>query len=260
MTNIKSRLVAMLAAFALVVGCGLAFALPQQAQADPVTAGTTAGSSMTTAKTVILAGKSLKAIDDGSFSSTQINKWYKFTTSNRNSQYKVTLKSEDGDDIKVRFYDSTSGALDDFNFTTSTKKSRTLWDLDRNATYYIQLSRSTDGTMRADYSLAVKEIVTPPNAPSKFYAWSKAKNTIRVNYKWPKNTTGFQIAYRKGSSGSWTYKTTKHGTYVIKKLRKNKKYSVKVRAYRTINKKKHYGPWTATVKLKANGKKVKYYA
>lgn len=255
MTNVRQRLVAVLAAFALVVGCGLLMATPQQAHADTLTAGST----LRTAKAMPLLNKNLKAVDNGSFSSKQIYKCYKFVTSNRASAYRVRVKSVDGEDIRVNFYDD-SGHVMDGNFETSGAKTRKFYELDRNTTYYIELNRYTNGSAKADYVITIQEHVTPPDTPTSCYLWSKAKRTLRVTYKKCEGASGYQIAYRKGSSGKWTYKTTKKTSYVIKNLRKNKRYSVKVRPYVTVYKKNHYGDWTNVMKAKPNGKKHKYYA
>ena len=252
MTNVQKRLAAVLAAFLLVVGCGLMVAMPQKAHAD-IAAGSTIGA----AKQLVLLNKSLSAKDDASFSSRSIYKWYKFVTSGRNSTYKVRVWSDDEEDIDVIVYNSDFGI--ETHFVTDSAKTRTFEALDRNATYYIRLNRATDGSTRADYRIKVREVITPPEEPASFYAWSKLKRTIRLKYSACDNATGYQVAYKKGS-GKWVKRTTTRTTYVFTNLTKSKKYTVRVRPYRTINGKRHYGGWSDTVKLKPNGKKVKYYA
>lgn len=252
MTNVQRKLVAAFAALLLVVGCGLVAGMPQKAHADIA-----AGSTIAGAKQLVIANKSLSGKDAASFSSKETTKWYKFVTSNRNSSYKVRVWSDDGDDIDVIVYSSNLGI--ETHFETDSAKTRSFDALDRNATYYIRLNRWTDGSARADYRIRVKEIVTLPEAPSSFYAWSKLKRTIRLKYSKCDNATGYQIAYKKGS-GKWVKKTTTKTSYVITGLNKKKKYTVRVRPYRTIYGEKHYGDWTDKVKLKPNGKKVKEYA
>ena len=251
MTNTRQNLVAALAAFLLAVGCGLMVAMPHKAHAD-ITAGPTIGA----AKQLVIANKNLSGKDEASFSSTETTKWYKFVTSNRNSTYKLRVWSDDGDDIDVIVYSSNLGIAE--HFETDSAKTRSFETLDRNATYYIRLNRWTDGSARADYRVRVKEIITPPEAPSSFYAWSKLKQTIRLKYSKCDNATGYQVAYKKGS-GKWVKKTTTKTTYVFTNLSKGKKYTVRVRPYRQIYGEKHYGDWTGKVRLKPNGKKIKYY-
>ncbi len=65
--------------------------------------------------------------------------------------------------------------------------------------------------------------------------------------------TTYQIAYRVKGTSKWYYTTTTKQSKVIKKLKKKKKYQVKIRAYRTVNKVKYYGAWSAvktTAKIK----------
>ena len=82
---------------------------------------------------------------------------------------------------------------------------------------------------------------------------SKTK-TLTVKYKKATGASGYQIAYKK-SGGSWKYKTVSSGSTLSKTitgLTKKKSYTVKVRAYKTVSGKKHYGSWskTKTVKTK----------
>lgn len=252
MTNVKQRLATASAALLLVIGCGLMAAMPQKAHAD-IAAGSTIGG----AKQLVLLNKSLSGKDEASFSSKDTTKWYKFVTSNRNSTYKVRIWSDDGDDIDVIVYSSNLGI--ETHFETDSAKTRTFETLDRNSTYYIRLNRWTDGSARADYRIKVREVITPPEAPSSFYAWSKLKRTLRLKYAKCDNATGYQVAYKKGS-GKWVKRTTARTTYVFTNLSKNKKYTVRVRPYRLLYGKRHYGDWTDKVKLKPNGKKIKYYA
>lgn len=259
MTKVQQSFIALFAAIVVAVGGALMLGTPQQAYADVLTAGST----FDAAKAMPLTGKSLASTDDTWFGSNQIRKYYKFTTSGRDSSYKVTVKNNSDDDIDVQLYDSRHadvGRSTGYNFTVSSKKSRVLESLDRNATYYLELSRPTQGDLRADYTITIKEIVTPPATPGKVRALSKAKNSIRIKYSSVRIADGYQVAVRKGTSGKWTTKTTKKTQYVFWKLKKAKNYQVRVRAYRTINKKNYYGEWSDPVTLKPNGKKKTYYA
>ena len=81
----------------------------------------------------------------------------------------------------------------------------------------------------------------------------KSKKYIRVKWTNIQGETGYQI-YRstKKSKGFKLVKTVK-STYAkstaIKTTRK-KTYYYKIRAYKTVNGKKIYGPWSAAVKFK----------
>lgn len=83
---------------------------------------------------------------------------------------------------------------------------------------------------------------------------SKVTKTASGKFKatWKKHstqTTGFQVRYSTSSSFK-TYKTvTVSGksavSKTVSKLKKGKKYYVKVRAYKTVNGTKYYGSWSA---------------
>ena len=75
------------------------------------------------------------------------------------------------------------------------------------------------------------------------------KKKLTVTWKKDKNVSGYQIkiATKKNFKGAKTYTVKSYKTYkkVIKKLKANKKYFVKVRAYKTVGKSKVYGAYSA---------------
>lgn len=72
----------------------------------------------------------------------------------------------------------------------------------------------------------------------------------KVTLKKIKGVNGYQIKYSTSKKfKKATTKTTKKITYTIKKLSKNKKYYIKARAYRLVNKKKYYGSWSKVKKV-----------
>lgn len=84
------------------------------------------------------------------------------------------------------------------------------------------------------------------------------KKQLTASWKTVANITGYEVQY--STSKKFTKKTTKKVTIkkaktkktTIKKLKKGKKYYVKVRAYKTVGKKKIYSSWSTvkTVKVK----------
>ena len=75
------------------------------------------------------------------------------------------------------------------------------------------------------------------------------------NVTWKKNTEdfdGYQVSYAMKGKKAKTANITKNTTAkkVIKKLKKGKKYTVKVRGYKTIDGTKIYGAWSAAKKVK----------
>ena len=55
------------------------------------------------------------------------------------------------------------------------------------------------------------------------------------------------MKYRKCGSSKWKVKTTKKTKITLKKLKKGKKYQVKIRAIRVVNKKSYKGKYSKTI-------------
>jgi uncharacterized repeat protein (TIGR02543 family) len=74
----------------------------------------------------------------------------------------------------------------------------------------------------------------------------------KVTVKWVANAAvfeGYQVQYKVKTAKKWKSKNAASATAskkVIKKLKKGKKYKVRVRGYKTINGVKVYGPWSKT--------------
>lgn len=110
----------------------------------------------------------------------------------------------------------------------------------------------TTATKPAATTTATKPAVKPVKKVTvkKQTAKVKAgKKKLTVTWKKDKNVSGYQIkiATKKNFKGAKTYTVKSYKTYkkVIKKLKANKKYFVKVRAYKTIGKSKVYGAYSA---------------
>ncbi|MBQ0018475.1 MAG: hypothetical protein KBS63_04575 [Clostridiales bacterium] len=54
------------------------------------------------------------------------------------------------------------------------------------------------------------------------------------------------MGYKQKGTSKWKYKTTTSQSKTIKKLKKGKRYYVKVRAYTTVDMTKYYGAWSKT--------------
>ena len=73
-----------------------------------------------------------------------------------------------------------------------------------------------------------------------------AKNTLTVSYKKVSGASGYQIAYSLYKDKGYRYVTVSGSrlSATIKNLASKKNYFVKVRAYRTVNKKRYYGAYS----------------
>ena len=79
------------------------------------------------------------------------------------------------------------------------------------------------------------------------------KNRVKISWKRDKTVTGYQIAIKTGSKGKYkilkVLKKNKTTRFIKKKLKKGKKYYVKVRAYKIVDNKKVYGKYSAAKKV-----------
>lgn len=83
------------------------------------------------------------------------------------------------------------------------------------------------------------------------------KKSLKVTWNKVNKATGYQYAYKTKKAKKYKYKKTTLTSVKIKKLKSNKKYSVKVRAYTKVNGKNVYGSWSnvKSVKTKKSIKK-----
>lgn len=126
---------------------------------------------------------------------------------------------------------------------------------------YVPVKFDTTATKPSDATTATKPAATttatkPAVKPVKKVTVKKqtakvkaGKKKLTVTWKKDKNVSGYQIkiATKKNFKGAKTYTVKSYKTYkkVIKKLKANKKYFVKVRAYKTVGKSKVYGAYSA---------------
>lgn len=84
---------------------------------------------------------------------------------------------------------------------------------------------------------------------------SKKKKTVQVTWKKLSGVTGYQIKLGQNkkmtkSKKTITVKKAKTTKLTIKKLKSRKKYYIKIRAYRIVNRKKYYGKWSKIKSIK----------
>ncbi|MCR5623631.1 MAG: calcineurin-like phosphoesterase, partial [Lachnospiraceae bacterium] len=102
--------------------------------------------------------------------------------------------------------------------------------------------------------VAVQPTSTPTTTLDKVAIKSakhNAKKTVLVKWAKVDGAEGYQVQYslKKNFKGMKS-KTTTAAKLKIKKLKKNKKYFIRVRAYKTVDGKKVYGAWSAVKKVK----------
>lgn len=74
-----------------------------------------------------------------------------------------------------------------------------------------------------------------------------SKARIRISVKPQKGVSGYQYAWRLKGKKTWNATSSTGKVKVVKKLKKGKRYQVRVRAFKKIDGKKWYGKWS-TVK------------
>ena len=114
------------------------------------------------------------------------------------------------------------------------------------------------------YTGTVKKTIKAKNNPNpsarsylKVVTMTKCKNIkgkkIQLKWKKLKKITGYQINFVKGKSFSKGKKIAVGNnvkTYTLKKLKKKKTYSVRMRSYLIYNNKRYYSSWNTTVRVK----------
>lgn len=95
-------------------------------------------------------------------------------------------------------------------------------------------------------SCQMSYIIKPAKAKIVSVSGGRNKLTVKFASQKASGIDGYQIAYKRVGASKWKYaKTTAKATSkTIKKLAKNKKYRVKVRAYKKINGKAVYGAFS----------------
>ncbi len=110
------------------------------------------------------------------------------------------------------------------------------------ATVKISGKGNYTGSVTKTFYIVPKKVSTP--------TLKAGKKSITVKYKKVTGASGYQIAYQKSGSKSWTYTTVSSASKTLTKLTSKKNYKVKVRAYKTVSGKKYYGTYSATKTVK----------
>lgn len=81
------------------------------------------------------------------------------------------------------------------------------------------------------------------------------KQSVKITWKKVSGAKGYSIQYRI-QDGNWETKNTTKNTLTISKLKVDKTYQFRVRAYKIINGKKQYGKYSSIKNLKVQSYKV----
>lgn len=167
------------------------------------------------------------------------------------SSIKFSWKKVTGAESYILYYKTGSGK----EKSVKTKKtSATVKKLKTGTTYKFRVV-AVAGKYKSKTSSTVSGTTKPATVSLKDLR-SKKKKEIIAEWKKISGVTGYEVMY--STSKKFTKKTTKtvtikkQSTYktIIKKLKSKKKYYVKVRAYKTVNKVKVYGAYSKVKNIK----------
>lgn len=144
----------------------------------------------------------------------------------------------------------------DFELYTSTAdcsdNTVTVYGLDAGKTYQFQVRAYSliDGKRRHGEFTQILKTVTKPDKPTNIKLKSSKKKQVRVSFQKVKSCSGYelQISTKKSFSkkNTRTYKLGKGAkSKTVKKLKSQKKYYIRMRAYITFQGKTYYGAYTA---------------
>lgn len=92
--------------------------------------------------------------------------------------------------------------------------------------------------------------VTAPSKPTKVKVKNSKKKTATVTWSKVSGAKGYRVQYAYSAPFSKKTKTVSTNKFIVKKLKKKKTYSFRVRAYKMNGKKKLYGKWSKVVRIK----------
>lgn len=190
--------------------------------------------------------------DDEASSSKKPGQVKKLKTSSvKSTSVKLSWAKVSGAD-KYTVYYSTDGKK--WTKKTTDKTSYTVKKLKSGTKYQFKVVASKGGK-KGKASSVVTTLTKPATVTLKSVKSSKTKTAV-VKWEAVKGVTGYKVAY--STSKKFTSKTTKTATVkkyktvktTLKKLKKGKKYYIKVRAYKVFNKKNVYGGYSAVKSVK----------
>ena len=134
--------------------------------------------------------------------------------------------------------------------STANSNSYTDKSLTYGKTYYYKV-RVHGNSKWTSYSNVVKKKIVPAKV-NNLVIKSAGTNNVKLGYD-KVNVTGYEIYYSTDQK-KWTKATTVTSSntleYNVKKLKENKKYYFKVRAYKTVSGSKVYGDYSSVVSTK----------
>ena len=103
--------------------------------------------------------------------------------------------------------------------------------------------------VKDEYNFKIDELKSADTKPKKVTGLKAKKQTttsITLNWSKASGATGYEIYKYNSSKKKWEkVGSTTKTSYTVKKLKAGTKYKFKVKAYKTVNKKKYYGSYSS---------------
>ena len=170
------------------------------------------------------------------------------------NQVKVSWNGmEEADGYQV-FYGTTDKCSTKSVRLKSTSCSYIFTGLTTGRTYYFKVRgyKLKDGDYYYGENTAV-ESAKPSLARQSGFKVKAGKRSFTASWKKVSGASGYTVYYSTKKTSGFKSKTVKGNSkvkYTVKSLKKGRTYYVKSRAYRTVNGKKVYGPYTSLVRVK----------
>jgi len=167
----------------------------------------------------------------------------------KSSEITLTWNKVD-DGVKYEIYRYTGGKWK--KIKTTSKTSYTVKKLKADKSYKFRVRAVVDGAVPGKFSTSLKVETIPESTKLKLNA---GKKQLTASWSKVSDISGYDLQY--STSKKFSKKATKKINLkksskktTIKKLSKNKKYYVKIRAYKTVNGKKIYSDWSKVKNVK----------
>lgn len=170
------------------------------------------------------------------------------------NQIKVSWNKVSGADGYKVSYGTSSKCSTKTVYVKSSTRSYVFKGLKTGRKYYVRVCayKTVDGKKVVGSPSSVKSVKPVPAKQTSFKVKAGTKK-FTASWKKVSGACGYKVYYSTKKSSGFKYKTVKGNSkvkYTVKNLKKGKTYYVKSRAYRIVNGKKVYGPYTSTVRVR----------
>ena len=170
------------------------------------------------------------------------------------NQIKVSWNKVSGADGYKVSYGTSSKRSTKTVYVKSSTRSYVFKGLKTGRKYYVRVCayKTVDGKKVVGSPSSIKSVKPVPAKQTSFKVKAGTKK-FTASWKKVSGACGYKVYYSTKKSSGFKYKTVKGNSkvkYTVKNLKKGKTYYVKSRAYRVVNGKKVYGPYTSTVRVR----------